>query len=109
MQIENYIPEGKENAVSRAELARLTGLPDRSIREHIKRANRALIGEGKAILSSSRARGYWISSEVREMEEYLKESTHRARSQYLNDSPIRALVRRIKVKEMADGQTRLEV
>lgn len=66
MNIAEYIPEGRENAVSRRELARLTGLTDRSIREHIKGANRALIGEGKAILSSSRARGYWISSEVQE-------------------------------------------
>ena len=124
MNIAASIPAGRENAVSRRELARLTGLTDRSIREHIKGANRALIGEGKAILSSSRARGYWISSEVQEMEEYLKESSRRARAQYRNDSPIRAYVmrrsgagtiqvraytRRAKAGTRTDGQIRLEV
>lgn len=58
MRIEDYIPEGREHAVSRAELVRLTGLPDRNIRQEIKAANRRLTEEGRAILSSSGARGY---------------------------------------------------
>ena len=124
MNIAEYIPMGKENAVSRAKLAGITGLPDRSIREHIKRANRILAGEGRAILSSSGARGYWISGDLGEMEDYLRESAHRARSQFLNDAPIRALVlrrsgvktvqvrgytRRVGARTPAAGQTRLEV
>ena len=70
------------------------------------------------------SRGYWISSEVQEMEEYLKESSRRARAQYRNDSPIRAYVmrrsgagtiqvraytRRAKAGTRTDGQIRLEV
>ena len=124
MNIAEFIPKGKENAISRAKLAQLTGLPDRSLRDHIKRANRVLTAQGMAILSSSGARGYWISEELEEMEEYLRESTHRARSQFFNDAPIRSLVmrrndaatiqvrsytRRVRAKTEADGQTRLEV
>lgn len=124
MNIADYIPMGKENAVSRARLVRLTGLPDRAIRDHIKRANRVLTLEGREILSSSGARGYWISDDLAEMEEYLRESTHRARTQFFNDAPIRSLVmrrndtktvqvraytRRVRVKTETDGQTRLEV
>lgn len=124
MNIAKWIPMGKENAVSRAELARLTGLPDRKIRAYVKLTNRELTREGKAILSSSGARGYWMTDDLEEMEEYLRESARRARSQYLHDAPIRELVlrrrgvqtiqvrgysRRVKPRAPAAGQLRLEV
>ncbi len=96
MNIADFIPEGKENAVSRAELARLTGIPDRNIRAAVKAANKALALEtGKAILSTSGKSGYWISASREEMEAYLAESSRRSRSQYQNDAPIRELVRRM--------------
>ena len=62
MEIERYIPEGREHAISRKEMRALLGRDDRVIREWIKRANRRLEPEGKVILSSSSWRGYWISS-----------------------------------------------
>lgn len=125
MNIADYIPSGRENAVSRVELHRLTGIPDRDIRDAIKRANRALTVEGKAIVSSAGARGYWITEDMAEMEAYLAESSRRSRSQYQNDAPVRDLVRRlggtstIHVTDYyrrlsktgpneIDGQTRLE-
>ncbi len=95
MNIADYIPEGRENAVSRAELARLTGMPDRNIRDAIKAANRALTAKNRAILSTSGKSGYWISASREEMEAYLAESSRRSRSQYQNDAPIRELVRRM--------------
>lgn len=55
MNLLDYIPFGKENAVTRQELVRLTGLDDRTIRNEIKRLNR----EGVPILSSSHTCGYW--------------------------------------------------
>lgn len=124
MEIIDYIPEGKENAVSRAELARLTGWKDRDIREAIKKANRAACAEGFAILSSSGAKGYWKTSDPVEIEDYCRESRNRQRSLFLNDSPIYDLLRRItgtktvKVREhlrrlpredQIEGQTSLEV
>ena len=124
MRIENYIPEGRENAVSRADLVRLAGLPDRSIRREITVANRRLAEEGRAILSSSGARGYWVASDLGELMDYLRESTHRAQSQYLNDAPIRRLAlrlsgeetvnvraytRRVRKREGIEGQEKWEV
>lgn len=124
MRIEDYIPEEREHAVSRAELVRLTGLPDRSIRQEIKAANRRLTEEGRAILSSSGARGYWVTSDLGELLDYLRESTHRAQSQYLNDAPIRRLAlrlsgeetvnvraytRRVRKQEGIEGQEKWEV
>lgn len=123
MNIADYIPTGKENAISRAELARRTVLPDRTIHDEIKRANRELAKHGMAILSSSGARGYWISEDPKEIEEYCRESEHRRRQQYLNDAPIRKLlanirgektvevrahVRRLDASQQIDGQTTLE-
>lgn len=95
MNIADYIPYGKKNAVSRAELHRLTGIPDRDIRDAIKRANKALTAEGKAIVSSAGSRGYWITEDMAEMEAYLAEGNRRSKSQYQNDAPVRDLVHRL--------------
>lgn len=92
MNIEDYIPEGRENAISRAELQKVTGLPDRTIRAEIKRANVRLETERMAILSSSSARGYWITSDVDEMRRYLRESEHRQNVTAQNDMPIFRIV-----------------
>ena len=72
MEIERYIPEGREHAISRKELRALLGRDDRVIREWIKQANRRLEPEGKVILSSSSWRGYWISSDPEEIAAYNK-------------------------------------
>lgn len=96
MKISDYIPTGRENAISRARLSAVTGMDDRTLRAAIKKENKGLVQEGKAILSSSAARGYWIAEAAEELEAYLRESEHRSRSQYKNDAPIRALVVRLR-------------
>lgn len=96
MEIEQFIPYGKENAVSRKELAKLTGLPDRLLRDSIKQANKRLEAQREAILSSSGSRGYWRSTSIEEMETYLLEADHRRRSQAINDDPIRRIVAKAK-------------
>ena len=85
MEIERYIPEGREHAISRKELRTMLGRDDRVIREWIKQANRRLEPEGKVILSSSSWRGYWISSDPEEIAAYLQEQGSRARTQAKND------------------------
>ena len=78
MQIENYIPEGKENAVSRAELARLTGLPDRENRKEIERIRPILLADsGVWIMAKSGARGYWLTDSLAEMRQFLNEADSR--------------------------------
>ena len=39
MTLLNAIPYGKENARSRAEIVRLTGIPDRNMRDEVKKLN----------------------------------------------------------------------
>ncbi len=126
IEIIGFIPAGRQNAVSRTDLKRLTGISDdRKIRDLIKQANRILAAEGRAILSSSGTKGYWITDDIKEMEAYLEESSRRSKTQYQNDDPIRQLVRRkggsntvhvtdyfrrvSKAASEIDGQTALEV
>ncbi|UZT82125.1 hypothetical protein [Caproicibacterium sp. BJN0003] len=97
MEIESYLHIGKENAISRNELSRLTHRADREIRNDIKEANIRLEKfSDYRILSSSKNRGYWLTNDVSEMEEYIKESEHRISQQRKNDNPIYSLVGRCK-------------
>ena len=60
--ITDYIPIGKENAVTRAHLRAVTGLPDRKIREEIEQARRkgAIIINAQDALATIKARIYGI-------------------------------------------------
>ena len=57
MRIEDYIPEGRENAISRRDLVRLTGLPDRQVRRMIETAR-----ETGCIVNLQDGEGYYIPS-----------------------------------------------
>ena len=93
-RISDYIPYGKENAVSRAHLVKITGLPDRTIRNLVKEENKRLCKGGEAILSSSSNRGYWRTDSPAEMLAYIHEADHRCREIAANVAPIRELVER---------------
>lgn len=97
MNIAEYIPFGKENAVSRAELKILTGIDDRAVRLLIKEANRKALENGYAILSSSAAKGYWKSEDTGEIRAYLKESERRRRTEIENNYYIAKLAERKSV------------
>lgn len=92
MNLLNVIPYGKENAISRSEIVRITGINDRAIRLEIKALNAELTKHGEAILSSSSSKGYWRTANVQEMKHYLSESRHRRERIYRNDEPIQKLV-----------------
>lgn len=74
------IPYGRENAVSRNDLQRLTGMNDRAVRMEVKR----LLRLGEPILSSSKHGGYWRSENLDEWNEFINESKRRAESEYKN-------------------------
>lgn len=54
IKIVDYIPFGKENAISRQQLVRTTGLSDRDVREAISLARRNTV-----ILNLSNGKGYF--------------------------------------------------
>ena len=88
----NAIPYGKENAVSKQKIMELTGFCDKKIRKTVKELNKELVKHGEAILSSSRTRGYWRSTDIKEMKEYIRESKRRQQTLSQNDVPIQYLI-----------------
>ena len=117
MNILNYIPKGRENAVSRQELVNRTGLPDRTVRKEIKK----LVEQGIPIVSFSDEKGYWLTDNIGEIERFIKEydarnatgnkTTYQLRLMVAKAKgerliPVKAHLRRIKSAEM-EGQTAL--
>lgn len=56
MMIEDFIPDGHENTISRRELARLLNVDDRTLRDMIEDAR----ARGTAILNMQDGKGYFI-------------------------------------------------
>lgn len=96
MTLLNAIPYGKENARSQAEIVRLTGINDRNMRDEVKKLNIELAKHGEAILSSSAKKGYWRTSDIAEMEAYIKEQRRRCNNLLKNASPIIKLINETK-------------
>jgi hypothetical protein len=90
VELLNLIPYGKENAISREDLSKLTGW------DEIKR----LMRNGERILSSSSAKGYWRSDDPDEIERFLKESDNRRTTEALNVEPLRFFVAKSKGEDL---------
>lgn len=73
MDIMDFITE---TPVTRKELVRLTGLPDRKVRELIEQKQR----EGVLILNLQDGKGYFISRDLDKLERQYKQNDHRAKS-----------------------------
>lgn len=117
MDILDYIPEGRENAISRRDLAARTGLTDRQVRLAVK----ALVRQGVPILSSSSCRGYWYSEDISELEGFIRESESRYRTEqvtlarlkkrlyeakHIRAVPVCQHYRRVSSSGIIDGQER---
>ena len=88
MKIINFIPFGKEHAVSRYELAHFTGLNDRKVRRLISEAR-----EEHVILSLENGKGYYQPSreDYAELRKYIKREESRAKSVFATLKKARAL------------------
>jgi len=87
MNIVYFIPEGRENAIPRAELRQRTGLNDREMREMIERARR----NGYIILNMQDGRGYFrpTPDEIIEIEKQYKQNDRRAKSILVQQKHLR--------------------
>lgn len=88
MNLLQYIPRGKRNAISRYDLSRITGIDERTIRKKIKE----YVELGIPVLSSSHHKGYWMAEHITEIEEYIKECDSRSKSLYLTNKNLRKLL-----------------
>ena len=75
--INEFIPFGQENAISRADLVDLFGICDRSIREYIEMIREQ--NNSFVIISSSKYKGYYKTTDKKEIESYIEEQTRRAK------------------------------
>ena len=74
MKIENFIPEGKENAITRPELARVLGMTDRAVRKEIELAR----DRGALICNDGDGAGYYMARDIGQIERQYR--TDRARA-----------------------------
>ncbi len=96
MDIMTYIGVGKEAAITRRELVRLTHLPDRMVREQIEAARR----NGELIVNAGDGAGYYISDDLNELTRQYRMNESRAMSILVQQKFLR---RRIKeLKELED-------
>ena len=88
-----HIPVGRQNAITRAELAALWGISDREVRETIAHMRTAETDDAYAILSSSTApSGYWRSNDKAELVRYMREQQARARNTLKNMADARRVI-----------------
>ncbi len=76
MNICDFIPRGKENAIKRGELVAALNLPDRQIRRLIQEARE----RGEIIINACDGAGYYMSDDVGEMKRQLALNKSRALS-----------------------------
>lgn len=74
MSVTDYIPVGRENAVSRSYLASMLGVSDRKMRKMIEDERRA----GAIILNAQDGKGYYMTDDLDEMERQYRQDTARA-------------------------------
>lgn len=75
------IPIGRENAITRAELAAACGCSDREARRMIAELRATPGTDGYAILSTStNPSGYWRSNDPAEIERFIRETEARAKN-----------------------------
>ena len=76
MSILNYIPVGKDDAVTREQLCALTGMSDRGVRKLIELARI----EGAMIVNDQDGRGYYISDNEEDIRRQMATNHSRAMS-----------------------------
>ncbi len=88
MEIINFIPQGKKNAVSRYELSHFTGWPDRKVRHEIHKAR-----EDHVILSLENGKGYYIptAEDYLELRKFIHREESRAKSIFASLRMAKAL------------------
>lgn len=107
-RIFELLPEGQENAVSRKDLATITGLNDRELRRAIASERR----EGALILSStdSEHSGYFRPASADELRRFVASMTRRGKATFAAVAQARKALKHIEAEKegKADERTQTE-
>lgn len=92
MNIIDFIPYGKENAIRRGSLVKLTGMNDRAVRDAISRARR-----DTPILNMQDGSGYYrpTKNEVDELKHFVSQEESRAKAIFYSLKSARQAVKRL--------------
>lgn len=93
MKICDFIPTGRENAIRRADLARLVNLPDRQVRQLIEAARK----DGALIINDQSGAGYYLSEDVGELKRQLRANHSRAMSILRQNTHLRRRIKELEV------------
>lgn len=91
IKILNYIPKGRENAISRDKLRQLTGLTDSKMRDLIRQARHDV-----PIVNLQDGKGYYIPTEVEEVDRFIAQEEKRAKSIFANLQSAKEYRKKIK-------------
>ncbi len=95
-----HIPIGRENAITRDQLSRLTGLSDREVRRQIAELRAEDTDDDLVIASSSRrGRGYFLTDKPDEIKAFIAEMLKRIRMVYRAIKVARKKLHRIEQRE----------
>jgi len=98
MNIERYIPTGRENAITRPNLCRASGLNDRAMRIEIEEAR----NRGVIIINNQDGRGYYQTDDIREIENQYKQNDSRAMAILVQQKHLRQrLIQAGRLKEVS--------
>lgn len=89
----NSIPIGKENAISRAELAAQWGVSDRLARRIVAQLRAEDNGDGYIIVAYSSRKGYYRTDDVKEIRRFEREMHKRARNTFAPLKKARRVLR----------------
>ena len=102
MNICDFIPTGKENAIRRDTLVNMLNLPDRTVRRMIQEAR----DRGEIILNSQDGAGYYMSHDLGELKRQVKRNNSRAMSVLRQNTHLRRKIKELEVQ--ASGQTSMQ-
>ncbi len=88
------IPRGKANAIPLDALSRLWGCNPRKAREIIAQFRTKIPADGLVILSDTRQKGYWLSSDPTEIQRFISQIERMSRSQFLTLRSARIVLER---------------
>lgn len=95
MNILDYIPVGKGNAVTRKRLVAMTGLDDRAVRKHIENQR----AKGAFILNFQDGKGYFQSTDTEDLLHQFRLNRSRAMTVLAQQSPIYSVLKERGIKE----------
>lgn len=104
MSMYEDIPIGKDNAITRAELAQKWGVSDRKARRMIAELRYEDNGDDYVIVAYSSGSGYYRTNDEGEIDHFVKEMSKRARKTFLPlKKARRVLAQKALVEETESG------